>query len=629
MSAREPGADEPAQHGAPARLVAFATALKQSAIYPPGHPRVRHGVAEALAPIAARGGGTVLLRDGTFHVDGVAVAADQVALRWLAERLRELELRGLEITAQCTPDDVLAFAAVVRDARRTDPAAAWPVDHPRLRALPLVFAGRHVDGAADLAAAAAAAGTQGDETGAAPFATLPPAVGAVLAAIGASDEYRAHVAAIERGAIAAGATSPTTRRDVELLETIGNLIPAEVAADPERINGLVQQILHDFAAEVRGLATRDGAGASPRLLRRAVDVARRFFPVSAPAQVTQQRASGRPEDARIVADLGALLRELDALPAERRDVSRLVADAMHSAVDHELLGIHLYVFTNGPEPAANAVARLTELLRDHASERTDLLDCYLAPRERDGGAPSLRRCRLLGLLVDAGHLQLVRERRYVDQRLLAHNFPAALPLAARVLGTEPSGAAVLRAALAAWSRTLAAGGAEAAIASGVLRDPAVLRALLAAGGDEARMLVAAAANANARGTRAVLLEHLRARALPELAALVLRVHPSDDALPSRYVRSLWLACEQNRADPEVDAAGAELLVHALAAHTPVAHRDRVAAMSFLCLAPRDAAEALLRRLASAGRFTRWGRAARELRREAARALVQLGAARSR
>jgi hypothetical protein len=613
MAARDRGPEDTAQQALREQLTAFATALKQSTIYPAGHPRVRQGIGDFLAPFAQRERPyTLLLRGSIFHAEGCAIRADHASTRWLAERVRELGLRGLELTPACTVDDVLELAAVFRDARRNR-AATWPADHPRLRALPLTFTGRHHE----------SAGAAPDES-IAPFASLPPHVGAVLVGLRDTEQFQQRLRQIER---IASTEESNAQRDVDVLAAIGALIPEHVASDPCRVTTMVQRILDDFATELEQLAARDKPGNTPRLGRRIVEFARRYFPSDVAEDKPALPPAGRPEDAKIQADIGALVRELAGLPRDLPGTKCDVAAAAGRALGHEVLGIQLHAFANAAEP--KTATTLTSLLRKHAAERPELLDPYLQPGATDTVLPGKRRAQLLGLLVEAGHVALAHARGYVDETLVTRGFPEGLPLAARVLGADANGAAVLRRGLATVALALTTGGVDAALACGALRDPVVLRALLGAGGDEARRLLLAAAKAEPRVARTAILAHLRTRALPELAALVLRTHRNDEALTAKYVGSLWLTCDSGRPDPATDAASAELLVRAVAANDAIPHADRIAALSYLHLAPRGAVEVLLRRLAREGRFTRWGREARELRLHARRALALLHTTRGR
>jgi hypothetical protein len=610
-----PTAGEPRQT-ARDRLVAFATALKQSTIYPVGHPRARQGIAEFVQQLANRARGyDLVLRDGAFHGDGEVMPAREVATRWLADRLRALGLRGLQLEAACTVDDVLEFAAQLRDTRRKQVGCAWPTDHPRLRALPLVFAGEH-----DMRAAADAA-----SGGAGGFAALPAAVGTALLELRGSDTFQQRLRAIERAASTVGVSS---EREVDLLQTIAQLLPEEVAREPQRVTECVQGIVDELTAELERLGARRDRLDAAQLIERATAVARRFFVGTSQQDASPRPPSGRPEDEAIVADVPALMRELATLPQEAANAGRELTASVGRTLGHVALGVHLHLFAIGVTLGATPLATLVELLKKHAAERPQLLDCYLG-----GGTfselPPAQRWRLIELLVEAGHAGLVHAQRYVDEALVTGHFPAGVVLAARVLAGDPAGAAVLRQSLAALAPQLATGGVETLRASGALADAAVLRGLLAAGGPEAATLLQTAANANPRLVRNTLLAHLRARPQPDLATLVLRACP-ENALPLQYVRRLWLACDQGRPDATADAEGAELLLQAMRSDKPLPHADQLAALPWLHLARRrDEVEDLLVRIARAGRFTRWSREARELRRQARRALALLHTTRGR
>lgn len=610
-----------ATKAATARVAALATALKLTTIYPESHPRVAAGVEGFLAELKdASGPYTLLLRESTFHVGGERIAADQPATAWLAERFRDAGLRGVEIDPKCEAAEALQFAAFLRRARRAEPGGTSPAacTTPHLRALPLVFSGYHSEDAAALAANATPL--------AEPGSGLPPAVAAALATIRTSDSYRDQLARLDRAA--AGDDGDGSLRDLDLLATIGKMIPAEIANNPEAIPGIVQSILDTVQSELHVLASGQRKIRGGRLLVRAVELARSFFGrASTATPATRVLPAGRPEDARFVADLDALLREYAALPVDDRPATALIEDSLGCSLGHELVGVCLHTLAKAPA-AADASPRLLEALQRDAAARPDLLDAYLRGRGAEELTP-LRRLQLIRWLTDAGHAELVRERGYVDQEMVTKNFPESFGVVVKVYGNDPQGVQFLRVALGTLARTLSFGGIDTAVRSGVLMEPGVAAALLATGGAEANALVLGALDANPRALRPLVVDHLRRQALPEPVAVLLRIHPNAESLPTQYVRNLFASFAQQRYEPAIRTATGELLREALIADRALAPADRLAAIDHLYLVPGAETQRLLARLAGTRRFRFWDRGARTLRRHASKALAELGTGRTR
>lgn len=594
-------------------VVALATALKLTTIYAAAHPRVLAAVEGLLALVRSSGATvTLLLKEQTFHVGREQVAASDARLLWLAARLRAATLRGVEIDLDCTTDEVLQFAAFVRERCRPG-AATSELSLPHLRALPLLFAGHH----SEHAGADANAVPEATPATAAGLA-LSPAVAGALADIRESPSYRDQVS---RLAASSASTGDGDHRVVDLLQVIGKMLPAEIANDPEQIPQVVGRVLDVLESEMQDLADGKRTLRGGRLLLRAVAVARSFFGSAPPTKpAAPSMPTGRPEDANIAAKLENLLDEQDSLPRDDRPLGALLVHATGETLEHELLGVCLHLAADSGARRSTS-ARLTALLRDHARARIDLLDAHLAGAgaQRLGAAGRLH---LLRLLADAGHGALARERRYVDDELISKGFPESLAVAASMLGSDPDSLLVLRRALAALTRTIAAGGASAAVRSGVLAEPAVLRSLLAAGGAEAERLLLAAHDGSSRATRAVFVEFLRQQALPAPVLLVLQIHPTADALTTNYVRELHTAFVQQRYGPALRTATDELLRNALELDRLTA-AERVAAIGHLHLVPDRATQLLLERLATFGRFRPWDVGARAVRRAARKALTDL------
>jgi hypothetical protein len=531
----------------------------------------------------------------------------------LAERFRDAGVRGIEIAPTCSSEVMLQFAAFLREARRVESGGssrAWPDDRVGLRVHPLVFEGSHRDQAPDAVDAPVMASKVGQG--------LPAPIAHALATISETPEYRAQIAKIEAAAAAAGHTA---YGEVDPLTTIGGLLPAEIANDPEIVPAIVARILESFEAELNAMVAGNRKLVGGHLLQRAIEVARRYFPSSAPTRpVASVLPSGRPEDARIEADLSLLLDEHETLPPDDRNLVDLIAKSIGTGLGHEVLGVRLHLLAKDRE-RPRAAEHLTQLLRLHATERPDLLDSYLLARATEG-MPQPRRLQLIHLLLDAGHGQLVRDRGYVDHDLVTRNFPDSLSLVVRVFAEDPRGCQLLRECLATLARTLSVNGVDAAVRSGVLKQPAVLQALLAAASEEAHSLLVAAANHHPREARPALLEYLRRQQLPESEALVLRIHGNVESLPSTYVRMLFVACIKKRFDDAMQKATGELLLQALHSASNLGHRDRLAIVDQLPTCPVQGVEPVLARLANEGRFLLWG-AARALRRHARRALERL------
>ncbi|MCA8953807.1 MAG: hypothetical protein KDE27_30120, partial [Planctomycetes bacterium] len=120
----------------------FALAVRNVSIYPVAHPRARSAAEDCLALVRARGGIILTTHDRSLGCNGCRLG-DDPQFEWVVERLRAAALRGVVMSPHCQHDDLLEFARALVAPRRAgkDPAFDWPVDHPRLRVLPLTFTG--------------------------------------------------------------------------------------------------------------------------------------------------------------------------------------------------------------------------------------------------------------------------------------------------------------------------------------------------------------------------------------------------------------------------------------------------------------------------------------------------------
>ena len=600
-----PGVDSAAAK----RVTALATALKLTTIYAADHSRVVAAIEHLLAAVrTCPGGGAYVLhlRDGVFQGDEVEVVPTTAPLRWLAARWREARVRGVEIDRNCAVADVVAFAALLKTMVRDDTVAPPPATADvRLRVIPMVFRGRHSESAPAAAAA--------------PGSAAPPQLPLPYVRDAAECQQR-----LQRIDQIAAAIAPDGRQEVDLVATIGNLLPADVAASPELALNVVLRVLESLENDLR--AVQDGGRrlVGGHLLQRAIDVARRYFPrAPTPLPIVGKLPSGRPEDARITADLLLLLEEYDELPIDDRPLADMLAASVGVRLDYELLGILLHSLARGHEHPL-ALARLQQTIASQAvqeSQVSGLLGSYLGP-QGSGRLTPARRLRLVGMLVEAGMSRLVRESGYLTSELVVRGFPESLQLVATVLDGDLTGVQVTREALAALAPSLAGTAVALPVSSGALAQPVVWRLLLAVDSAESHAVLQAAFATHALAARAELVPWLRTRNLPAPEATVLQVFPNPQSLPSAYVRSLHAACVRRRYDDALRQATGALLRQALT-ELPLSFGDRIAAVDQLALVPGSETERLLERLARRGRFLHWGESARVLRRRAAEALLRL------
>ena len=124
--------------------------------------------------------------------------------------------------------------------------------------------------------------------------------------------------------------------------------------------------------------------------------------------------------------------------------------------------------------------------------------------------------------------------------------------------------------------------------------------------------------------RQSLLDHARTLALPEPEMAALRSVASVDELPRAYLQNLLAAAAQKKFDETQRAATGRLLRTVVARCLERGDHDAyLTAIENLRHVPEPETRALLRFLATAGRFTQFGRQARAVRRCARGVLRQI------
>jgi hypothetical protein len=592
---------------------------KNLAIYPPSHPRVVTAADALVARIRAQvapGAHAVVLATGEqMTVDG-APAADACRL---PERFRDAGLRGAAFAHECTPPDVLAFVDALNRARArtgTGFAAHWAGASDRIEPLPLVFTGVHST-AAGGGQWTTAPGDGGPPTAAAP---KPRNLRELVAQLGTSEAVQSKLRAIE---VQACDPEVADERELDLLATIADLLPADVSNDPDAVAKALTDILARVEKSLGELVRRNARVKGAELLRVALDIARKYFHTEAPAQLPQHELpTGRPEDARIVADLGLLLQEIQQLP-DAYGVCLPRAEDLgedSATVALRMCGIVLHLLAHSANPAI-VPAALPRLQRTVPRLLCDLLALYVGPDAGNGGVTTAGRVRILQTVLAAGRLDLVRSQRYVDGDFLARGFPDTLPLAARVLGGDAVGRRTLHEALARLGPVLQMGGAAAAARAGVLYDPAVVGALVAIGGEAAQLLLQQAVAQASPTELQALFECARTLALPPAEAAALRAVACAEQLPRDYLPLLLSAAARGDFAGPLRAASGSVLRQAVELGLgTLDHAQLLRAVEALTFAPGLETRSLLQRIAGAGRLTRLDRKSRELRR-AARAVL--------
>jgi hypothetical protein len=622
-----------------ASLVSSLTAVcKNLGIYPATHPRVVTSATEFVQLLAepSTNGAPVTLttRGDELLLDGELAKADERSVTFLCRRIRECGLRGVEFDPVCTTGDVASFANALNRFRPrvgTTFASEWADPNPRVRPLPLVFKGSHDPNATgDAIPHGDGRGGSGDSSNRGDAAPPAPATAAgtrspvdrVLSRMAGTHLVQNCLRSIEQHTITDGSEET---RDLDLLAAVGELLPADLTNDPAQIEEAVTRVMTSIEASLSELVRKNAKVKGAELLRMALGVARRYFHTSAPEETDRSLLpTGRPEDEKIVADLGLLRQEISLLPPAGC-LALPAAEELPGGEGNrslEILGIllHTLVTTANQSLGTTIQTRILTQLPQDEDGLPALLDAYLG---KDSTVSTAGRLRLLEILVASGKEDMLREHGFVDAAFVARTFPEGLALAARVLGGTAAGIDTLREALHTLAPTIEMGGAAAAARAGVLRDPAVLDAILTIGGPEAAPLMAAATAVMPQAERQSLLECLRSHALPPAEAAVLDAFVTADRLPRDYLPALAAAAALGEFEGALRSASSALLRRrVLQGHGRLSHEEMVQAVADLAHAPGPETEVILRKL-SHSRWLNLGSKARALRRVARTALAAI------
>lgn len=588
--------------------------LKNLAIYPATHPRVATAADLFVAAVHERSHNAeriVLQASGDRVLVNGAPADDACRL---PERLRDAGLRGVAFAPDCSQVDVLAFASALNRSRArngTTFQSHWTQPNTMVEPLPLVFAGVHAatdapqpwthDGAGEPNTTAAAGGRRRGGT----------PLHSAVAKLADSEDVQARLRSIE---LQACDPEQADEREIDLLTTIAELLPADVSKDPDEIAAAVTQILTRVEQSLAELVRKNARVKGAELLRVALDIARKYFHTDTPSHLPKaDLPSGRPEDARIVADLDLLQSEITGLPDAYGLCLPRAEDFGEDShtVARRMCGIVLHALASSPNPAI-AAAAVPRLQRTVPRVLCELLDLYLGGKD---AVPTADGVRILETLLVSGHLDLVRKQRYVDAAFLGRGFPDTLPIAAKVLGGDAVGRTALRDGLSRLGPVLEMGGAAAAARTGLLCQPIVVHSLARIGGEIANLLLQHAIAAAAPGERQTLFECARAMSLPAAEVAALRAVEHVDQLPRDYLPLLYAAVARNDFTGPLRAASGALLRRAVQTGIDRLGLDEMAmAVQSLALVPGVQTENLLRQLVEQGRFTRLGARSRALRR---------------
>ena len=607
--------DAAPREGAASPIAAFVAVARNLTIYPPAHPRVSAAAGEFVAQLVQHNVSatslTLAMRGDDLLVDGKPAGCDARSASYLKKRLRECGLRSAEFKAGCAADDVVALASALNKFRARVGLtffAEWK-ENASIVLLPLVFAGHHDASATNNGTPADGAGNDA-AVGSQPAAPSP--LRQVLGQLARSPIVRNCLSAIESHT---QANPGEETLEVDLLASIEQLMPVDIAQDPRLIEEAVAQIMARIEDSLSDLVRKNAKVKGAELLRTALGIARKYFSTAAPASTQQaELPSGRPEDLAIVADLGLLQHELAQLPSATSLQLHAPANLGEPGdIGAGMLGILLHTFAGSENASvvAEAKRRIKGMLPGGRLQLGPLLDAYLAPTSTTSWQSRLR---ILDLLVETGQVALLRERGLVNAAFVSSTFPEGLAMAARVLGEDAQSASILREGLAKLASTLDHGGTVAAVKAGGLCDPTVVRALLAAGGPQAASLLAAVAATPSQADRQVLLDAVRACRLPEAETAVLRAFENSAKLPREYLPSLVSAVALRQFEPLRTANGALLRRYVQQVMGRLSHAAVLDAVQNLALVPGPETEALLVSLAEAGRFTRFSARARGLRR---------------
>lgn len=616
----ETGADS-----ARALLRRITTMWRNASIYAPEHPRVQGAVAAVLGHFgyAATTERSVLVRDGQLHLCGTPFDLDDDDAAVLVARLREVGLRGLEVTSEATADDLVEFLQTARRQRHRGAAellAKWPADHARLRALPLVFEGDFQSDEATGKSASVPAPPRARRVPAGP-PPLPPAVRSALQTLVADPETQARLEALTE---LTQANQDERTTSVPLLERLGQLLPADVGNDAPAIAATVRTILARVERDLGEVVRRGARVRGSDLMRQALTLARTVFGTSAtPGHSRDVLPAGRPEDEAITADVDLLLGEFEELPDDERSFPPNLGAEHDLATAREQFGICLHLVAHDRRGGSHAGARtrLAQLLSRHGETLRSEWEPYVVGSNGGKGREAERRAVLQAML-DASVEAVQVLRPHLDAAFFAATFPDSLSGCVRALGGDEDGRKVLRQGLALVGPMLQLGGVEAAERSGRLADERVVATLLALQTPELReLLPAMGRQANAAGQQ-LLLQFARGL---ELAPSVRAVLSADAAtLQPTFLARLFAAWTKQRHTPLLAAECAELLL--ATAQKCLAEHDQqglLAAIPPLVHSPLPETRALLLQLAHRGRWTRWDGTSRAIRRAARQALTTL------
>ncbi|MBL8727787.1 MAG: hypothetical protein JNM25_05110 [Planctomycetes bacterium] len=591
--------------------------LKNLAIYPPAHPRVATAAAAFVTTLHDRSvnAGRIVLQAKGEQVLVDGEPADDACR--LPERLRDASLRGVAFAPDCTQDDVLTFASALNRSRArtgTTFASIWTQANPRIEPLPLVFAGVHSATDSPQEWTYEDAGSRVATDAASARRRDLPGLQGVVVRLADSETIQGHLRSIELNACD---PESTEEREIDLLTAIATLLPADVSKDPDEIASAVTQILVRVESSLAELVRKNARVKGAELLRVALDIARKYFHTDTPSHLPKaELPSGRPEDARIVADLPLLQQEVAELPDGRTVCLPRAEDLAEDShtVARRMCGIVLHSLANSPNPAivAAAVPRLQKTVPRVLCE---LLDRYLGARDAGSALPTAGSVRILETLLEAGHMDLIRKQRYIDAGFLGRGFPDTLAIAAKVLAGDATGRTTLRDGLATLGPVLEMGGAVAAARTGVLYQPNVTSALVRIGGDIANLLLQQAVTSASPGERQALFECARTLSLPAAEVAALRSVDHVDLLPRDYLPMLFAAATRNDFSGPLRAASGALLRRAVQTGAERrTHDEMLLAIQTLALVPGQQTENLLQELCARGRFTRLGPKSRAVRR---------------
>ena len=610
--------------GARALLRSFATMWRNAAIYAPDHPRVTAAIAATLDHLAAthQGDGDRLLQvaDGALEVGGERFPIDDRDAEPLVARLREVGLRGLELTCTCEAADLAEFLTAAKRNRRraADPLVArWPADHPRLRTLPLVFDGSF-DGGTLRPPHGPSEPTRRPRPGSGP-STVAPQVQLALQRLAQDPELQQRVQAVERLTTTEPGDDTITLR---LLERVGTLLPADVSGNAEVIADTVKQILTRVERDLGELVRRGARVRGSGLMRQALTVARTVFGTNAtpPTQGTKL-PTGRPEDEAIAADVDLLLAEIEALPP----ADGLQLSATNDRAVREQFGACLHMVAHGQRGHVGAGLQrwLGTFLEQHGERLRDVWLPYTRC-ERSGPRTEAERRAVLQALLAAGAPGLAAARPHLDAPFLAATFPESLPWCVRALGSDDAGRTILRDGLMMVAPMLQLGGVEAAERSGVLADLQVVEVLLALDLPAVRDLLPAMARQATGPTLEPVLRHAQRLPLQPAEAAVLRCCQSAADLPATFLARLLTTWAKQRTTPQLQQECHALLRANVQRQLGTGDQQALLdAIDALQHAPDAETLLLLRHLARRHRWSPWDRAARAVRVRAAATLHRL------